>query len=673
MRLRFTALTAATIGLIAWPAATRADGVDQLSWQRAPSPRVPGFEEPLAYDSVRNRLVLVEQGADGGTFEWDGTNWTRAAGATPVPASQHGMAFDPVRKRMVLFEGDTGVTWEWDGTKWASLAATGPTARRDAAMTYDPTRKRVVLFGGSTASGTHGDLWGFDGTAWTKISDGPTGLATPTIAVDEARARLVVISSETTAEMQEFDGTKWTKVSDPAIAKALTTDLVWDPNRRALVLFGLGAAYDETWVYNGTFTKVSTTGGGDRLLQGHLFFDARTKALGMIAVMEFDNPGGKSPTQITDLLELEGSAWSAKNAGLTAPESGHRSIYDPVRKNVVVFGLWYGVTWLWDGKRWRYAQHALEKPTGRNDHAMAFDTVRNVVVMSGGYLWGNPDYASEETWTFDGTTWTLAASSLPGGPRVGHSMVMDENSGRVLLFGGSAGTGAYDPATYGWDGSSWSSLSTSGPSGRFAPSLAWDAKRKRVVLFGGYAKGAMQNDTWEWDGHAWSQVLAPTSPPARYDAPMTFDAERGVVVMAGGSADIAGSSAGTVFDDTWAYDGTMWTKLTIDGPPARVGSSMAYHAATKTSVLFGGQTSKASLSDTWLLSAPSTPPDAGTDAGSQDGGGGDAGATGGGSGGGSGCGCRTTTSGVDGAWSAYAIVAAATALGARRARARRMR
>jgi len=48
--------------------------------------------------------------------------------------------------------------------------------------------------------------------------------------------------------------------------------------------------------------------------------------------------------------------------------------------------------------------------------------------------------------------------------------------------------------------------------------------------------------------------------------------------------------------DTWTWDGTTWTKqASAAHPSAREGAAMAYDAATRTVVLFGGGFN----ADTW--------------------------------------------------------------------------
>jgi len=49
------------------------------------------------------------------------------------------------------------------------------------------------------------------------------------------------------------------------------------------------------------------------------------------------------------------------------------------------------------------------------------------------------------------------------------------------------------------------------PSARDAHAMAYDAARKRVVLFAGASAKGILNDTWEWDGHTWTRCYPPRS------------------------------------------------------------------------------------------------------------------------------------------------------------------
>ena len=95
----------------------------------------------------------------------------------------------------------------------------------------------------------------------------------------------------------------------------------------------------------------------------------------------------------------------------------------------------------------------------------------------------------------------------------------DSVRNNVVLFGGYGGLAlGYYSDTWGWDGESWTQLSTTGPAARSSFSMAFDAGRGKVVLFGGNSPGGTLGDTWEWDGAAWTQANPLASPPGRWPA-----------------------------------------------------------------------------------------------------------------------------------------------------------
>ena len=91
-----------------------------------------------------------------------------------------------------------------------------------------------------------------------------------------------------------------------------------------------------------------------------------------------------------------------------------------------------------------------------------------------------------------------------------------------------------------------------------------------------------------------AQQAPATSPPGLYFASMAYDAAtRGVVLF-------GGESRRGLRSDTWTWDGTTWTKQTpATTPPARYEAAMDYDAATGTDVVFGGLGNNRTLADTW--------------------------------------------------------------------------
>ena len=86
----------------------------------------------------------------------------------------------------------------------------------------------------------------------------------------------------------------------------------------------------------------------------------------------------------------------------------------------------------------------------------------------------------------------------------------------TVLFGGYDGTSTPRSDTWEWNGTVWNPRVTLvKPAGRWGHGLAFDSKRGKAVLFGGFDGSAMRNDTWEWDGTSWQQRSVATPPPAR--------------------------------------------------------------------------------------------------------------------------------------------------------------
>jgi cysteine-rich repeat protein len=183
----------------------------------------------LTYDgaSYGSTSSATRQTAKGATMSYDGFNkkvvtfggtitnvvtsqtwtWSTAGGwvnANPplVPPARDdtATAYDPVRRRTVLFSGNprTGGTlqdtYEWDNASWSLRSSTGPTPRSGHRMFYNPDAQRVCVFGASTS--TSEDLWEWDGTQWLQraVSGSVASKTQPAVAYDAVRHRIVAFS-----------------------------------------------------------------------------------------------------------------------------------------------------------------------------------------------------------------------------------------------------------------------------------------------------------------------------------------------------------------------------------------------------------------------------------------------------------------------------------------------
>jgi uncharacterized repeat protein (TIGR01451 family) len=238
---------------------------------------------------------------------------------------------------------------------------------------------------------------------------------------------------------------------------------------------------------------------------------------------------------------------------------------------------------------------------------MATDTASGRVVLFGG-LGETPGYLND-TWTWDGTNWTLEHPVTSPPARIAAAMATDPVTGHVVLFAGAHDDGIQND-TWTWTGANWVQQHpvTSPPAG-LGHAMAGDPVSGKVVVFGIYGSApGVSGETWTWDGTNWSQEHPLNSPSPRDDAAMATDPQTGHVALFGGNAL---NGAGTItVGDTWTWDGTTWTQQApATSPPPREVAAMAAEPAAGRMVLFGGGggTGPAFLGDTWTLTISGAP------------------------------------------------------------------
>lgn len=269
--------------------------------------------------------------------------------------------------------------------------------------------------------------------------------------------------------------------------------------------------------------------------------------------------------------------------------------FDSVRGNAILFGgvdsggNLLGDTWTWDGTNWTQRSPATS-PSPRASGSMSFDAATGTAVLFGGAInaSGGGTTITNETWTWNGTTWAKAKPSKSPSARSGSAMTYYPSTQLILLVGGDNGVSILADA-WTWNGSNWSQLRGALPRQRTRASLVFDPVRSVAVLFGGldFVGATYLNDTWTWNGSSWTQKNPSASPPARSLAGMDYDAFLGQIVLFGGVVDGV-----TPRGDTWSWDGTTWSdQAPTKSPTARVAPSLAYYPSTRTTLVFGGNTS----------------------------------------------------------------------------------
>lgn len=283
-----------------------------------------------------------------------------------------------------------------------------------------------------------------------------------------------------------------------------------------------------------------------------------------------------------DTWEWDGVRWLEQRPAVSPPPRGGAAMaYDSVRNRVMLFGGTIGSTsptqvlndmWEWDGQTWREVL-----PTGpwspvRAQHAMASDPVRGKIVLFGGLDPIGPTGHFDDTWEWDGTGWTQMTPSVVPRMRHLHAMAFNSTSGRVMLYGGGFGwlfIWSVDDPWYEWDGTNWTYMPVAPP----GPGL-WQ--------MASYQNGVLLHDagvTWQYDGTQWAQLNLPTWPGDRDAKTATASlSSLQQVVHYGGIFGRSNSWSEPVsrvpspdpldrLDSTWTFSNGAWRREQIQAEP----------------------------------------------------------------------------------------------------------
>lgn len=282
-----------------------------------------------------------------------------------------------------------------------------------------------------------------------------------------------------------------------------------------------------------------------------------------------------------------------------------------------------GETWERDDQGiWQLV--TTQGPSPRYGHAVAYDEARGVTVLFGGHLCpdtlcvpggpGGTPVGYNDTWEWDGTAWTERIAASAPSPRSHHAMAYDSVRQRVVMFGGrdpAVGGTAVEANVWEWDGATWTARVTSPdpviakrPVGRWDHGLAFDRARNILVLHGGvyFLPGtAGPGETWELSG-AGEWRLSAVPPDLTEDQlyhglghpwhAMTHDYDRGATLLT-----TLTSESGVLVGRLWEWMGTGWIpRSTL---PWRTNHAIAYDDVRMRTAIVGGESGYISRADVW--------------------------------------------------------------------------
>lgn len=286
---------------------------------------------------------------------------------TPGRRAISAVAYDPVRKKAVLFGGISEWigssffyerdTWEWDGNDWIEMKPeTVPPARAGHMMTYDPEEGVVLMFGGEDKSGAYmlADTWIWDGKDWEQLypANYPPGRRGGQLFYDDQTGKII-----------------------------LTGGFYYGPEK-------VFTALNDSWAWNGEdWEYLASTEHQLMITNPNVAYDPLQKRATLFNYKEILSWTGEqwSEIEVTRYPPARLGTWLAAN-----PESGSMLIFGGIEKNVR-----FNDTWMFEKGTWKELHPDLT-PAPRDAHVMFFDPSRNSFIVYGGIN----TYALDDMWEY---------------------------------------------------------------------------------------------------------------------------------------------------------------------------------------------------------------------------------------------------------------------------------
>ena len=519
----------------------------------------PPLLDPLqgysaAYDSISDRVLLFGGYPDGGVWtlsRGSSPRWEvlQVTGPAPPPRLYPAVAWDPAHRRIAMFGGSLGGLYpQFQDDVWVLelgaapvwrrilVQAAGPAPRDRASLVYDPKRDRFILMGGRADGGSRSDAWSLS------LGDAPA----------------------------------WSPIQASGVLPA--------PRSCHIAVFDAGA--DRMIVHGG---------------EGFVSTDPTD-----LCTLQFTSPTVAS--------------WSTVSPDGTPPRGQmfHRAVYDAAAQNTIIYGGWIVTESVDDctalnlagAPRWIDLAPGLQPPPARACAAVRDPRRDRLIVISerspADIWWAPLDAAAP---------WTHVSSDSGPSPRFQCAVTVDSIRDQVLLFGGYDAdvAGFCDTRTWSLSLSTlqWSVLATTGgpPPARGATGAAFDDAHERMLMYGGAGIGAGLGDLWELNlssGATWS-LLQPAGlhPAPRAGHAVALDPTRGQFYVSGGDSANWGQR------DIWrlSLDSLRWTKLQPLGesPGWCSGHVELWDSSRDALMLFGSQCSGSTLTvGVWTLDAAAT-------------------------------------------------------------------
>jgi hypothetical protein len=185
--------------------------------------------------------------------------------------------------------------------------------------------------------------------------------------------------------------------------------------------------------------------------------------------------------------------------------------------------------------------------------------------------------------------------------RAGQGMVYDEESDRIIMFGGFGGRSIDDPLfsdtwVYDYKTNCWTQMNPkNSPSARMYFAMTYDSENDKVILWGGREKDPItDNSIWVYDYNkdTWESKENNGGPakPLTYSVMVNRINAKDNIIF--GGAILESVYKGTLTNETWSYTlkQNKWKQLSPEiSPPPIADHNMAFDTKRNSILLFGGE------------------------------------------------------------------------------------
>ena len=548
------------------------------------------FEAVLSLNAYNDNIYvgLGVSATDAEVWRWNGTAWTKIGG--DGLNSSWNTVYEAVRSlsndgtNLYAGIGDTaadGEVWRWNGTAWTKIGGDGINSSWAVADNIEYISS-LDYFGGNLYAGTgltagDGDVWQYNGTIWTKIGgDGinngwlsSTYELVASMTNDGTNLYAGLGNSNGDGEIWRWNGTAWTKIGGDGINSGFSTNqgdgvyaLAYGDGKLVAGLYD-AAGNGTFWEWNGT---AWTWAGGGYVNQSWGFYNLQSVESSATYNEKLYVGTGVTVAGNALVWEFNGTDWNVIG-GQGIKNSWAADTFENVYTLQQYNGALYAGlgTTANDAEVWRYDDNYWTKVGGdslNNGWTTNYEQVNALTVYNGNLYVGLGNSANDsEVWQWNGSIWAKV-----GGDGLNSSWATGINIENVLsmaVYDGNlyAGLGSTvgDAEVWKYNGSIWEKIGGDGLSS------SWNTNYEEVYtmrvydgkLIAGLGSSTDDSEIWQFNGASWSQIGGDDINGSWTGG--TYERVRSMTIYNGELYAGIGDTAGD--GEVWRWNGSTWSQI----------------------------------------------------------------------------------------------------------------